>query len=55
MSLPKFCPTDKKFLMHLQEHMSNSSQAKEFLKTISQEQGSNASEATPHILLSRSS
>jgi hypothetical protein len=43
MSLPKFRPTDEKFLTHLQEHVFNGSQAKEFLQTVSQEQASNAS------------
>jgi hypothetical protein len=34
---------DEKFLMHLQGRVSNGSQAKEFLQTISQEQAFNAS------------
>ncbi len=34
---------DKKFLMHLQKHVSNGSQGKEFLQIFSQEQDSNAS------------
>ncbi len=31
------------FLMHLREHVSDGLQAKEFLQTVSQEQGSNTS------------
>jgi hypothetical protein len=42
-SLPTFRPTDKNILTCLLEHVSNGSRAKEFLWTISQEQGSNAS------------
>jgi hypothetical protein len=53
MPLPTFCPTDEIFLMHIQEYVSNGSQATEFLWTVSQEQGLNASQATPHVILSR--
>jgi hypothetical protein len=43
MSPPKFRPMDENFLMYLQEQVSNGSQEKKFLQTISKEQASNAS------------
>ncbi len=53
--ISKILPNGQYFLMHLQEHVSNGSQAIKFLWTFSQEQGLKVSSATPHILLSRNS